>query len=109
MFVGDDSIRKMNHRYRGKDNPTDILSFTKPLDFKCPDKNYMGDIVISIDTAKKNAKADGKSLKEELVLLLTHGILHLCGYDHEGVSEYRSKKMMKKQKELLEEIMVWKG
>jgi rRNA maturation RNase YbeY len=69
----------------------------------------MGDIVISMDTAKRNAESDGKSLKDELALLLIHGILHLCGYDHEHVSAYRSNKMMQKQNELLEEIITWKA
>lgn len=109
MFVKEPSIKEMNKRYRGKNYVTDVLSFTRPLGFKCPDKNYMGDIVISMDTAKKNAESDGKSLKDELTMLLVHGILHLCGYDHEGVSSYKSNKMMKKQKELLEEIINWKA
>ena len=109
MFVHDASMKKINYRYRGKNRSTDVLSFTRPPDFECPEKAYIGDIVISMESARKNAELDGKNLKDELALLLIHGVLHLCGYDHEGVSVYRSNKMMKKQKELLEEIIVWKA
>jgi probable rRNA maturation factor len=92
IFVGDEEMRELNHAYRSIDEPTDVLSFS------CEDVQRneesvtvehrqagveLGDIFISIDTAERQALEDGKPLREEIITLLVHGILHLCGYDHE--------------------------
>jgi probable rRNA maturation factor len=69
----------LNHRFRGKPQPTDVLSF--PVD---PGENgYLGDVVISAETARRNARRSGRSLREELRILILHGVLHLLGYNHE--------------------------
>ena len=73
----DTTITELNAKWRGKDQPTDVLSF--PLD----DEVMLGDLVISVDTAAKQAEARGHSVRDELRVLLVHGLLHLLGYDHE--------------------------
>lgn len=81
-FVSKDEIHKMNKQYRGIDKPTDILSF--PADDLDDD---MGDIFICFDIAKDNAKKFNTSIENELKLLVVHGMLHLCGYNHEDEDE----------------------
>ncbi len=77
-LTSDDEIRKLNREYRGKDKPTDVLSF--PIDERIDGVWIGGDIVISIDRAKEQAKGD---LKDEIKRLVVHGFVHLMGYDHE--------------------------
>jgi len=104
-LVKDPAIKKMNRNYRGKDHATDVLSFTAtPPNFPNVTK-YLGDIVIGVDTAKRNAAADGNTLSYELVTLLVHGILHLSGYDHEHTSKKEAEKMMRKQKKMILEVL----
>lgn len=88
LFTGDAFIQQLNGEYRGKDEPTDVLSFAQ-VDNKeaFPEKGdrfYAGDIVISMETLAKNADYFGISMNEELKRLLVHGILHLSGMDHEN-------------------------
>jgi probable rRNA maturation factor len=88
-LVGDDVIRSMNKEYRGRDSPTDVLSFS--LD-GAPDaavERLLGDVVISIDTARRQAERYGASLQREVYRLLIHGLLHLKGHDHEAAGERR--------------------
>jgi probable rRNA maturation factor len=82
-LVGDERIRELNKYWRKKDKPTDVLSF--PIDEKPPGYRYriLGDVVISIPYAKRQAEEIGFTPKEEILRLLIHGILHLLGYDHE--------------------------
>lgn len=103
-FVKDSRIKRMNKDYRGKNYPTDVLSFSTAPDFPVV-TDYIGDIFISVETAKRNADADKISLKQELITLLVHGILHLSGYDHENTTKEKTEKMMKRQRELLEEVL----
>jgi probable rRNA maturation factor len=81
-LVGDSEIRKLNAKYRKKDYATDVLSFPAPKNLPGPIR-LLGDVVISVDSARAQAKERGRSLKEELTTLLIHGIAHLLGYDHE--------------------------
>jgi probable rRNA maturation factor len=80
-LVSDAQIKRLNKLYRNKDKPTDVLSF--PIGEKVEDWLILGDIVISVDTAKRQAQELGHSLEEELKRLLVHGLVHLLGYDHE--------------------------
>ena len=75
--VPDRRIRELNHRYRGKNVPTDVLSF--PAD----EPDQLGDIVIALDVARRQARSAGHSLATEFRVLALHGLLHLLGYDHE--------------------------
>jgi len=82
VFLTDDkTIQELNKTYRNKDKPTDVLSF--PINEKVGDWLLLGEIVISVDTAKRQASSLGHSLQEELKRLLVHGFVHLLGYDHE--------------------------
>ncbi len=85
-LVGDEEIRKLNARYRNKNGPTDVLSFPSKEHLP-PGEKILGDVVISVEQANRQAKKRGKALDEEMETLLIHGILHILGYDHE-----RSKK-----------------
>ena len=80
-LVGDARIQKLNRDFRGYDQPTDVLSFAAAGDEG--DADYLGDIVISVDTASRQAKRRGSHLRRELKVLGLHGFLHLLGYDHE--------------------------
>lgn len=104
-FVSNETIRSLNHSYRGIDQETDVLSFPlldpadEPLDTL---PLHLGDIVISIDQAIVQAETYNHSLDREIGFLIVHGFLHLLGYDHENAKEETI--MLRKQKELLEEF-----
>ena len=78
VLTNDAPVRRLNARYRHKDKPTDVLSFPGP-----GGDAGLGDIVISLDTAARNAPRFGRTLSEELQVLTLHGFLHVLGYDHE--------------------------
>ncbi|MBI2231613.1 MAG: rRNA maturation RNase YbeY [Deltaproteobacteria bacterium] len=81
-LIGNGEMRKLNSRYRKKHYPTDVLSF--PAAAGMPGGlQLLGDVIISVDKAKEQAKERGRSLDEEMMTLLIHGVLHLLGYDHE--------------------------
>ena len=77
-LVSDRRIAALNHRYRRQPRPTDVLSFPARRN------GYLGDVVISAETARRQARRYGHSLVEEIKLLILHGLLHLLGYDHES-------------------------
>jgi rRNA maturation RNase YbeY len=81
-LVGNRAIRSLNAKYRNKDAPTDVLSFTAG-DLLPGGEKLLGDVVISVDQAMKQAREKGVSFENEMEILLIHGILHLLGYDHE--------------------------
>jgi probable rRNA maturation factor len=78
VLTRDPAVRALNARYRGQDKPTDVLSFPGP-----GGRVGLGDIVVSVDTAERNARRLGRSLQRELDVLALHGFLHVLGYDHE--------------------------
>lgn len=78
VLAGDRTLRSLNARYRGKDKPTDVLSFPGP-----GGQEGLGDVVISLETAARNARALGRTLPQEVDVLALHGFLHVLGYDHE--------------------------
>ncbi|MDK2855812.1 MAG: putative rRNA maturation factor [Bacillota bacterium] len=105
-LVDDARIQELNRTYRGLDEPTDVLSFalregedsfTLPPDAGIPE--LLGDVVISLPRARSQAAEYGHSLERELGYLLTHGILHLLGYDHE--TEEAAAVMRAKEEEVL--------
>jgi len=75
-FAGDRELRRVNRQYRGKDRPTDVLSFPG-------EEEHLGDILISVPAARRQAASAGHAVERELAVLLLHGILHCLGYDHE--------------------------
>lgn len=109
-LTDDDYIQKLNYEYRGKDTPTDVLSFAMNDTLKDNDapqilndpqdlEILLGDIVISLETAARQADEYGHSLLRELAFLVTHGILHLLGYDH--AEEADRNEMQQEEKHLL--------
>jgi len=93
-LTGDENLREYNSRYRGLDEPTDVLAFAareQPTDqrFHAPPgtEDWLGDIVISVPTARRQAKEAGHPVDDEVRLLAVHGFLHLLGYDHAEASE----------------------
>ena len=74
-------LRSLNHRFRGKDKPTDVLSFPAEMMSR---GRFAGDVAISADIAAKNARRLGHTPAEEIKVLTLHGLLHLAGYDHEA-------------------------
>jgi probable rRNA maturation factor len=78
VLAGDGLLRRLNRQYRGKDKTTDVLSFPGE-----GGEAGLGDIVISVAKAERNARRFGRTLKEELDVLALHGFLHVLGYDHE--------------------------
>jgi probable rRNA maturation factor len=101
-LVGDRAIRRLNRTWRKKDKPTDVLSFPAgDLPKGTPGPRQLGDVVISLDTAKRQAKEYGRTLEAEVSRYLAHGLLHLLGHDHEKAHEAR--KMAALEEKLLGE------
>jgi probable rRNA maturation factor len=84
QFISDKSMAELNETYRNKRGPTDVLSF--PANGARPSRGaeYVGDIAISPETARRNARRYSRSLPAELRILILHGMIHLAGYDHEA-------------------------
>jgi len=98
-LVDDAEIHRLNRDYRGKDRPTDVLAFAMREGRRVPDDNAMlGDVVISLDTAVRQACRRGATAAQEVQTLLIHGILHLLGYDHErSAVEAKAMKAMERR------------
>lgn len=122
QFTDDPSIQALNRTYRDKDAATDVLSFpqlelTHPLVVRIPSQQtgspedevmanaraeppkHLGDLIISLDQAQKNARSIGHGLDREVVFLMVHGVLHLCGYDHENQED--EEKMIEEQQKIM--------
>ena len=91
VFTTDEHLQELNSSYRGKDSPTDVLSFNID-DADEPDGTF-GEIYISVATAEKQAEAYRAPLSEEFLRLCAHGMLHLFGYDHEKPDEANTMKI----------------
>ncbi|MCS6949710.1 MAG: rRNA maturation RNase YbeY [Armatimonadota bacterium] len=98
VLTDDEQIRALNRTYRGKDEPTDVLSFSlretsageARLDTSVlADELPLGEIYISVPTALRQAQAGGRSLEEEVALLAVHGVMHLLGYEDETEEGYQ--------------------
>ncbi|HSI88858.1 MAG TPA: rRNA maturation RNase YbeY [Pyrinomonadaceae bacterium] len=84
-FVSDRRMRQLNKLFRGKDGTTDVLSFPHEAEeFENADQRFLGDIVISAEQAARQAEENGLAFEAEIKQLILHGLLHLCGYDHES-------------------------
>lgn len=103
VLVGDREIKRLNKRYRRKDEVTDVLAFSNLEGGKMvmPGKErYLGEVIIGGEQAKRQAKEQAHSVKKELMILLIHGVLHLLGYEHEGGGGEEAR-MKRKEMELL--------
>ena len=98
LLATDSQIRRLNRDYRNKDRTTDVLAFAmREGDRIDGDESVLGDVVISLDTAKGQAVADGQSIDVAVRRLLIHGILHILGYDHErSLAEAKEMRRMEK-------------
>lgn len=104
LLTGNDEIQVINREYRDKDQPTDVISFAyhETDDFDIGPYDTLGDIVISLDRVFEQAKEYNHSPKREFFYVLTHGILHLLGYDH--IEEEDKIEMRAKEEEILKEF-----
>lgn len=99
-FVGDQEMKKLNHAYRGKNKTTDVLSFVYTSSKTKDETPLEGEIIISYPEAARQAKEHDYGTLDEIKLLMVHGLLHLCGYDHEK-SAREAKRMENLQQKLL--------
>jgi rRNA maturation RNase YbeY len=107
VIAGDGFVHALNREFRGKDRPTDVLSFSQ-LEESQPAQAYplvpaagtaLGDVVISLDTARRQARRLGVAPAARMRMLLVHGLLHLLGYDHER-SPAEARRMFAREREL---------
>lgn len=104
LIVDDPQIAILNKKYLRRHGPTNVIAFPMHTDqFSNINPELLGDVVISIETAEKEGKSIGISMKDRFIQLLVHGILHLLGYDHEK-SEQEAEEMEKKSDEILKLI-----
>ncbi|MGH7737882.1 MAG: rRNA maturation RNase YbeY [Candidatus Tyrphobacter sp.] len=96
-LVDDATIRALNKRHRAYDRPTDVLSFAQREGVAFPGSRALGDVVISVDTARRQAASYGAPLQRELERLLIHGVLHLLGHDHHERGEREAMKTQERR------------
>ena len=101
VIVGDKEIRELNRDYLGRDCSTNVISFPmQEGEGSGIHPDLLGDVVISADTAARDAEEAGTGIEREIYFLLLHGILHLVGYNHEGTSEEEARLMEAKEDEI---------
>ena len=104
LLVDDHQIKEINNNYLHRNRPTDVISFSQIEGEGNPENAHLlGDVVVSLETAQRQAQESHTSLQDEVTFLLTHGVLHLLGYDHEG-SVSKARKMEEKQRDLLNQL-----
>ncbi len=97
-LVTDRAIRALNRRWRNEDRATDVLSFPAGESPRgAPGPTPLGDVVISLDTAVREARRRGRTVEDEVALYLAHGLLHLLGYDHERRADARKMAAMEER------------
>ena len=101
-IVGDSRMRRLNRTFRDRDKTTDVLAFAT-REGPGPPSLLLGDIVISLPQAIRQAREHQQGIDHELVVLLIHGVLHLCGYDHER-GENEARRMAKRERAMIRRI-----
>lgn len=105
LFVSDLQIQALNQRYLRRDKPTNVLSFPmRKGEFSILHPHLLGDIVISVEMAKRQSYRFGLSETGMIILLMVHGVLHLIGYEHEGTKK-GAREMAVKQRELFRRVV----
>ena len=99
LLVSDRVMRQLNRDWRGRDRPTDVLSFSQHEGAGAAPRELLGDVVIAVPTAKRQAEERGETLLAASERLLIHGVLHLLGYDHER-SEAEAQRMQRRERRL---------
>ncbi|HRY36944.1 MAG TPA: rRNA maturation RNase YbeY [Candidatus Magasanikbacteria bacterium] len=102
-IIGDNEMKRLNYQYRGRNKTTDVLSFAFREDKKIK-TDFLGQIFISYQQIKKQAKEYGVPIKEEFVRMLAHGLLHLTGYDHN--TKTKEKKMFEIQEKIVKKTLL---
>lgn len=97
LLCDDAEIHDLNREYRGKDKPTDVLSFSQIEGEPFPGQAALGDIVISLETAERQAAKFGNNFPQELLRLLVHGVHHLLGFEHEDVPRSVAERMRRSE------------
>ena len=101
LFVDDARIQELNRQYLHRDKPTNVIAFPmREGEFSVLNPQLLGDLVISVETARRQSPRFGLNQMETVILLMIHGILHLVGYEHEGTRK-GAREMALRQKELL--------
>jgi len=101
LFVDDEGIREINRRFLNRDHPTNVISFSMwEGEFGDINPHILGDIVISVETALRDARQAAIEFDDELDFLMIHGLLHLLGYNHEDTGEDEAMRMENREKEL---------
>jgi len=104
LIVDDQQIAQLNHQYLNREGPTNVIAFCmRQGQFSDITPTLLGDVVISADTAHREAQSAGISMQDRFDQLLIHGTLHLLGYDHEN-TKAEARRMEKKAEELLKKI-----
>jgi probable rRNA maturation factor len=105
LFVNDLQIQTLNRKYLRRNKPTNVLAFPmREGEFSALHPQLLGDLVISVDTAKRQSDRFGLDEMEMVVLLMVHGVLHLIGYEHEGTKK-GAREMTLKQRELFRQVI----
>jgi rRNA maturation RNase YbeY len=105
LFVNDRQIQTLNRKYLRRDNPTNVLAFSmREGEFSTLHPHLLGDLVISVETAKRQSNRFGLDGEEMVILLMVHGVLHLIGYEHEGTKK-GAREMTLKQRELFRQVI----
>jgi probable rRNA maturation factor len=104
VFTDNKSIQKYNKDFRDVDSPTDVLSFCSDENDPLTGRRYLGDIVISTEIARTQAKSEGRPVVDELTMLIVHGCLHLSGMDH--TQEMDAIEMKQMQEQILRDLGV---
>ena len=105
LLVDDARIQDLNRRYLNRDKPTNVLAFPmREGEFSTLHPHLLGDLVISVETAKRQSNRFGLDEMEMVILLMVHGVLHLIGYEHEGTKK-GAREMTLKQKELFNMVL----
>jgi len=100
-FVDDENIKQLNMQYLGKDKATNVLSFSlQKGEYGDINAQVLGDIIVSVETAQRDALYGKLTIAQEIDFLIIHGILHLLGYNHENTTKKETNKMRQKEKEL---------
>jgi len=105
LFVNDRQIQTLNRKYLRRDKPTNVLAFSmREGEFSTLHPHLLGDLVISVETAKRQSNRFGLDGAEMVILLMVHGVLHLIGYEHEGTKK-GAREMTLKQRELFRQVI----
>lgn len=94
LLTNDEAVQELNKKYRDKDTPTNVLSFPGICNNEEIGPILLGDIILSYETILKESERDNKSLMDHVTHLVVHGVLHLCGYDHEEEETAREMEMI---------------